>query len=33
MRMQTMVGRDRMARWNSETRVMDGSAMPHYRVP
>jgi hypothetical protein len=33
MRMQAMVGRDRRERRNSETRVGDGSAIRHYRVP
>jgi hypothetical protein len=33
MRMQAMVGRDRRARRNSETRFADGSAIRHYRVP
>jgi hypothetical protein len=33
MRMQAMVGRDRRERRNSETRVADGSAIRHYRVP
>lgn len=33
MKMQAMVGRERPARRNSESRVADGLASRHYRVP
>ena len=33
MRTQAMVGRDRPAFRTSETRVADGLAIRHYRVP